>query len=183
MEQQLSSLQSIALQPIALQQPEIHQIWQCLHQIADPELPTLSITDLGMVREVTASQNEQNGQTGWQVVFTPTYSGCPATDFLINEIRTTLAQAGFSPVHIDVSLSPAWTTDWMNADARKRLRESGIAPPQGAACERPADTESITCPRCGSHQTEKISEFGSTACKALYRCQHCLEPFDYFKCI
>ncbi|PHM35641.1 1,2-phenylacetyl-CoA epoxidase subunit PaaD [Xenorhabdus innexi] len=171
-----------------LQQPEIHQIWQCLHQIADPELPTLSITDLGMVREVTTFRNEQNGQNGWQVVFTPTYSGCPATDFLINEIRTTLTQAGFFPVHIDVSLSPAWTTDWMNADARQRLRESGIAPPQGAACERSgrktsADTESIICPRCGSQQTEKISEFGSTACKALYRCQHCLEPFDYFKCI
>ncbi|AYA41700.1 phenylacetate-CoA oxygenase subunit PaaJ [Xenorhabdus nematophila] len=167
MEQQLKTLQ----------QPEIHQIWQCLHHIADPELPALSITDLGMIRAVTPLSS------GWRVTFTPTYSGCPATEFLLNEIRQTLTKAGFAPVYIDVSLTPAWTTDWMSADARQRLRESGIAPPQGLACEKPTDAESITCPRCGSHETEKISEFGSTACKALYRCQQCLEPFDYFKCI
>ncbi|PHM44819.1 phenylacetate-CoA oxygenase subunit PaaJ [Xenorhabdus mauleonii] len=161
----------------ALQQPEVHQIWQCLHKIADPELPALSITDLGMVRAVTPLQ------TGWQVTFTPTYSGCPATEFLINEIRQLLTQAGFAPVHVNVSLSPAWTTDWMNADAKQRLKESGIAPPQGLSCEKPAEADPIHCPRCGSHETEKISEFGSTACKALYRCQQCLEPFDYFKCI
>ncbi|MBD2814746.1 phenylacetate-CoA oxygenase subunit PaaJ [Xenorhabdus sp. Flor] len=183
MEQQFNTLQLNTLQLIVLQQPEVHQIWQCLHQIADPELPTLSITDLGMVRAVLPFSTEQAGQTGWQVIFTPTYSGCPATEFLVNEIHTTLTQSGFSPVHVDVSLSPAWTTDWMNADARQRLRESGIAPPQGSACEKPADTESIICPRCSSHETEKISEFGSTACKALYRCRQCLEPFDYFKCI
>ncbi|WP_237385750.1 1,2-phenylacetyl-CoA epoxidase subunit PaaD [Xenorhabdus sp. Sc-CR9] len=167
MEQQLKTLQ----------QPEVHQIWQCLHQIADPELPALSITDLGMIRTVTPLQS------GWRVTFTPTYSGCPATEFLLNEISNTLTQAGFSPVYIEVSLTPAWTTDWMNADARQRLRESGIAPPQGLVCEKRTDAEPITCPRCGSHETEKISEFGSTACKALYRCQQCLEPFDYFKCI
>ncbi|WP_258086447.1 1,2-phenylacetyl-CoA epoxidase subunit PaaD [Xenorhabdus bovienii] len=160
-----------------LQPPAIHQIWQCLHQIADPELPVLSITDLGMVRAVTPQQ------TGWRVIFTPTYSGCPATEYLINEIQQTLARAGFTPVTIEISLTPAWTTDWMSADAKQRLRESGIAPPQGLACEKPIETETITCPRCGSHETEKISEFGSTACKALYRCQQCLEPFDYFKCI
>ncbi|WP_340617781.1 1,2-phenylacetyl-CoA epoxidase subunit PaaD [Xenorhabdus entomophaga] len=175
MEQQYNTLFRASVQP-----PEIHQIWQCLHQIADPELPVLSITDLGMIRAVTPMQDMQNG---WRVTFTPTYSGCPATEYLLNAIQETLTQAGFAPVDIEVSLTPAWTTDWINADAKQRLREFGIAPPQGLACEKPADAEPIICPRCGSHTTEKISEFGSTACKALYRCQQCLEPFDYFKCI
>ncbi|CDG19606.1 1,2-phenylacetyl-CoA epoxidase subunit PaaD [Xenorhabdus doucetiae] len=161
----------------AIQPPEIHQIWQCLQQIADPELPALSITDLGMIRAVTPLQH------GWQVTFTPTYSGCPATEYLIEIMQETLAQAGFSPVYIEVSLTPAWTTDWINAEARQRLRASGIAPPQGWVCEKTADMEPITCPYCGSHETEKISEFSSTACKALYRCCACLEPFDYFKCL
>ncbi|MDC9581047.1 phenylacetate-CoA oxygenase subunit PaaJ [Xenorhabdus sp. PR6a] len=161
----------------AIQPPEIHQIWQCLQQIADPELPALSITDLGMIRAVTPLQN------GWQVTLTPTYSGCPATEYLIGIIQETLAQAGFSPVRIEVSLTPAWTTDWINAEAKQRLRVSGIAPPQGLVCEKTADIEPITCPYCGSHVTEKISEFSSTACKALYRCRDCLEPFDYFKCL
>ncbi|WFQ79014.1 phenylacetate-CoA oxygenase subunit PaaJ [Xenorhabdus sp. SF857] len=160
-----------------IQPPEIHQIWQCLHQIADPELPALSITDLGMIRVVTPLQN------GWRVTFTPTYSGCPATEYLIGIIQETLTQAGFAPVDIEVSLNPAWTTDWINADAKQRLRAAGIAPPQGLACEKTADMVPITCPYCGSHKTETISEFGSTACKALYRCRDCLEPFDYFKCI
>ncbi|MBC8950447.1 MULTISPECIES: 1,2-phenylacetyl-CoA epoxidase subunit PaaD [Xenorhabdus] len=160
-----------------IQPPEVHQIWQCLHQIADPELPALSITDLGMIRAVTSLQN------GWRVTFTPTYSGCPATEYLLETIQEILAQAGFSPVHIEVSLNPAWTTDWINADAKQRLRESGIAPPQGLACERTANMNPIICPYCDSHETEKISEFGSTACKALYRCRDCWEPFDYFKCI
>ncbi|WP_338884003.1 1,2-phenylacetyl-CoA epoxidase subunit PaaD [Xenorhabdus sp. TH1] len=160
-----------------IQPPEVHQIWQCLHQIADPELPALSITDLGMIRAVTPLQN------GWRVTFTPTYSGCPATEYLIETIQKILAQAGFSPIHIEVSLHPAWTTDWINANAKQRLRASGIAPPQGLVCEKTADMKPITCPYCGSHATEKISEFGSTACKALYRCRDCWEPFDYFKCI
>ncbi|MDR0218781.1 MAG: phenylacetate-CoA oxygenase subunit PaaJ [Enterobacteriaceae bacterium] len=183
METQFDTLQKETILQ-APQPPEIHQIWQCLHQIADPELPALSITDLGMIRSVSPFQRDGQ-QNGWQIVFTPTYSGCPATEFLINEIRTTLAQAGLKPVHIVVSLSPAWTTDWLNADARQRLRESGIAPPlsQSSACEKPAELDFIECPRCGSHHTEQISEFGSTACKALYRCKQCLEPFDYFKCI
>ncbi|MEQ1963341.1 1,2-phenylacetyl-CoA epoxidase subunit PaaD [Xenorhabdus khoisanae] len=175
MGQQYNTLFRASVQP-----PEIHQIWQCLHQISDPELPVLSITDLGMIRAVTPMQGMQNG---WRVTFTPTYSGCPATEYLLNAIQETLTQAGFAPVDIEVSLTPAWTTDWMNEDAKQRLREFGIAPPQGLACEKPANVEPIICPRCGSHTTEKISEFGSTACKALYRCQQCLEPFDYFKCI
>ncbi|MTB65456.1 phenylacetate-CoA oxygenase subunit PaaJ [Providencia sp. wls1943] len=164
-------------QRMQLQSPDIHQIWQQLQQIPDPELPALSITDLGMVRHVKPTEQ------GWQIGFTPTYSGCPATEFLINEIKTVLDSAGFSPVDVEVVLTPAWTTDWMNQDAKRRLREFGIAPPQGTACEHPEHTGAIYCPRCDSEQTEKISEFGSTACKALYRCNECLEPFDYFKCI
>ncbi|WP_447884223.1 1,2-phenylacetyl-CoA epoxidase subunit PaaD [Serratia fonticola] len=160
-----------------LQSAEIPQIWHCLQQISDPELPVLSITDLGMVRDV-----ERDG-AGWHITFTPTYSGCPATEYLLNAIEQTLNEAGFSPVKITISLSPAWTTDWMNADARQRLREYGVAPPQGQTCEKPLAHGSVQCPRCGSEHTEKISEFGSTACKALYRCCECREPFDYFKCI
>ncbi|MBS0923358.1 phenylacetate-CoA oxygenase subunit PaaJ [Providencia sp. JGM181] len=164
-------------QRMQLQSPDIHQIWQQLQQIPDPELPALSITDLGMVRHVKPTEQ------GWQIGFTPTYSGCPATEFLINEIKMVLDSAGFSPVDVEVVLTPAWTTDWMNQDAKRRLREFGIAPPQGTACEHPEHTGAICCPRCDSEKTEKISEFGSTACKALYRCNECLEPFDYFKCI
>ncbi|EHM42771.1 1,2-phenylacetyl-CoA epoxidase subunit PaaD [Hafnia alvei] len=160
-----------------LQSPEIHQIWQCLHAISDPELPVLSITDLGMVRGVTPLKK------GWLVTFTPTYSGCPATEFLISAIQETLTEAGFSPVQVEICLTPAWTTDWMNVEAKNRLREYGVAPPQGLICEKPLSTETVQCPRCGSHDSQKVSEFGSTACKALYRCKQCLEPFDYFKCI
>lgn len=160
-----------------LQPAEIPQIWHCLQQISDPELPVLSITDLGMVRDV-----EREG-AGWHITFTPTYSGCPATGYLLSAIEQTLNEAGFSPVKITISLSPAWTTDWMNADARQRLREYGVAPPQGQTCEKPLAHGPVQCPRCGSSSTEKISEFGSTACKALYRCCECREPFDYFKCI
>lgn len=160
-----------------VQSPEIHKIWQCLHQISDPELPVVSITDLGMVRGV-----ESYGQ-GWRVRFTPTYSGCPATEFLLDAIKKTLADAGFAPVVVEIQLNPAWTTDWMNAETKKRLQEYGVAPPQGMACHRHETPLMVQCPRCGSERTEKISEFGSTACKALYRCLHCLEPFDYFKCI
>ncbi|QLJ32089.1 phenylacetate-CoA oxygenase subunit PaaJ, partial [Serratia marcescens] len=146
-----------------LQPAEIPQIWHCLQQISDPELPVLSITDLGMVRDVA-----RDG-AGWRVTFTPTYSGCPATEFLLNAIEQRLAAAGFSPVQVDIRLSPAWTTDWMNADARERLRQYGVAPPQGHTCDRPHAHGPVACPRCGSTHSEKISEFGSTACKALYR--------------
>ena len=160
-----------------LQSPQLHQIWQQLQQIPDPELPALSITDLGMIRNVLATPN------GWKVLFTPTYSGCPATEFLLNEIKQVLHHAGFSNIEIEVVLTPAWTTDWMNQNAKQRLRDFGIAPPVGKSCEHPEHSGPIRCPRCDSQQTEKISEFGSTACKALYRCRECFEPFDYFKCI
>lgn len=142
----------------------------------DPEVPVLTITDLGMVRSVA-----RHGD-GWVIGFTPTYSGCPATEHLLGEIRTVMNDHGFQPVHIVLQLDPPWTTDWMSQDARERLRQYGISPPQGHACHADMPAE-VSCPRCGSTHTSLISEFGSTACKALYRCDSCREPFDYFKCI
>lgn len=155
---------------------EVRQIWALLEQIQDPEVPVLSITDLGMVRSVSP-QGE-----GWVIGFTPTYSGCPATEHLLGEIRAVMTRHGFTPVHIVLQLDPPWTTDWMNAGARERLRQYGISPPQAHACHAGLPP-AVSCPRCGSTHTTLISEFGSTACKALYRCDSCREPFDYFKCI
>ncbi|MFP2237429.1 1,2-phenylacetyl-CoA epoxidase subunit PaaD [Pseudescherichia vulneris] len=155
---------------------EVHQIWALLSQIPDPEVPVLTITDLGMVRSVTPQAD------GWVVGFTPTYSGCPATEHLLGEIRTAMTAQGFTPVHIVLQLDPPWTTDWMTPDARERLRQYGISPPQAHACHSGMPTD-VACPRCASTHTTMISEFGSTACKALYRCNSCREPFDYFKCI
>ncbi|KAF1369189.1 1,2-phenylacetyl-CoA epoxidase subunit PaaD [Yokenella regensburgei] len=155
---------------------EVRQIWALLEQIPDPEVPVLSITDLGMVRSVSP-QGE-----GWVIGFTPTYSGCPATEHLLGEIRAVMTRNGFTPVHIVLQLDPPWTTDWMNAGARERLRQYGISPPQAHACHAGLPP-AVSCPRCGSTHTTLISEFGSTACKALYRCDSCREPFDYFKCI
>ncbi len=155
---------------------EVPQIWSLLSQIPDPEIPVLTITDLGMVRSVEAQGD------GWSIGFTPTYSGCPATDHLIGAICDTLTAHGFAPVQVAIQLDPAWTTDWMTPDARERLRQYGISPPAGHSCHAHLAAE-VTCPRCASTSTTLISEFGSTACKALYRCDSCREPFDYFKCI
>ncbi|HEY4467742.1 MAG TPA: 1,2-phenylacetyl-CoA epoxidase subunit PaaD [Klebsiella sp.] len=155
---------------------EVHAIWNLLSTIPDPEVPVLTLTDLGMIRSI------KHGNEGWVIGFTPTYSGCPATEYLMGEIRALMAEHGYTPVHIVLQLDPPWTTDWMSPDARERLRQYGISPPQTHACrtEMPVD---VVCPRCGSTHTSLISEFGSTACKALYRCDSCREPFDYFKCI
>ena len=160
----------------AIAPADVHAIWALLSEIPDPEVPVLTITDLGMVRSV-APRGE-----GWVIGFTPTYSGCPATEHLLGEIRAAMARHGYTPVHIVLQLDPPWSTDWMNQAARERLRQYGISPPQGHACH--ADMPAVvSCPRCGSTHTSLISEFGSTACKALYRCDSCREPFDYFKCI
>ncbi|MEF3110240.1 phenylacetate-CoA oxygenase subunit PaaJ [Raoultella sp. WB_B2P2-3] len=160
----------------AIAPADVHAIWTLLSAIPDPEVPVLTITDLGMVRSV-APRGE-----GWVIGFTPTYSGCPATEHLLGEIRAAMARHGYAPVHIVLQLDPPWTTDWMNQAARERLRQYGISPPQGHACHAGMPQE-VVCPRCGSLHTSLISEFGSTACKALYRCDSCREPFDYFKCI
>lgn len=163
-------------QTLTVTGPQVRAVWKLLSTISDPEIPVLTLTDLGMVRSVEHDDN------GWHIGFTPTWSGCPATAFLQDAIRDTLARHGYTPVRVSVCLHPAWTTAWMSEAAKARLREYGISPPVGHSCsaELPAHVE---CPRCGSLHTTLISEFSSTACKALWRCESCREPFDYFKCI
>jgi ring-1,2-phenylacetyl-CoA epoxidase subunit PaaD len=150
-----------------------------LDTVTDPEIPVLSIGDLGMLRGVRL-----DGDTV-RVTITPTYSGCPAMGIIELDIVTALASAGFDDVQIEHKLSPAWTTDWLTAAGRRKLTDYGIAPPVEASTSKRAlfAEVSVACPRCKSANTERISEFGSTACKALYRCRACAEPFDYFKCI
>jgi len=164
------------IQHLTLEPAQVRAVWALLATIPDPEVPVLSITDLGMVRSVTHQAR------GWVIGFTPTYSGCPATEHLLAAIRETMSAHGYLPVHIVIQLDPPWTTDWMSVEARERLRRYGISPPQGNACQHGLPQE-VSCPRCGSTRSTLISEFGSTACKALYRCDSCREPFDYFKCI
>ena len=149
-----------------------------LEGVTDPELPFLTLSDMGILRDVRVA-----GDTV-EVAITPTYSGCPAMDVIAIDITTTLAKAGFDNVRIDRVLSPAWTTDWLTAAARDKLRANGIAPPERAQGKRAlfAATE-VACPTCGSKSTRRVSEFGSTPCKAHYRCLDCREPFQYFKCI
>jgi len=155
--------------------------WQALSQVYDPEVPVLTVLDLGMIRGV-----DINADNEIVVRLTPTYSGCPATDMLKDEIKSTFTERGLTPVKVVVDLSEAWTTDWMSEAGKQKLQDYGIAPPQGDAHSCGSHmplTGGVTCPHCRSQQTEIISEFGSTACKALYKCLDCLEPFDYFKCI
>jgi ring-1,2-phenylacetyl-CoA epoxidase subunit PaaD len=152
--------------------------WDILGRVPDPEIPAISVTELGIVREVRTEGD------GIEVVVTPTYSGCPATEAIERSIREALSAAGAGEVRIRQQLAPAWTTDWMDADARERLRSYGIAPPGecAAANEQPLTfVARVACPRCESEDTERLSQFGSTACKALYRCRVCREPFEYFK--
>jgi len=156
------------------------QAWELLQQVPDPELPAVSVCELGIVREVRAAPD------GVTVIVTPTYSGCPATDMIQNAIREALRDAGAGRVSVETRLSPAWTSDWISAEARAKLRAHGIAPPQAAAGEAWQPLPFVaprapSCPRCGARETTRVSEFGSTACKALYRCVRCCEPFEYFK--
>ncbi|MEN9887520.1 MAG: putative 1,2-phenylacetyl-CoA epoxidase, subunit [Pseudomonadota bacterium] len=160
-------------------------IWALLEQITDPEIPVVSLRELGILREV------REGNAGLEVVITPTYSGCPAMEQIEDDIRTTLTQHGIAAAVI-TQLSPVWTTDWMTPEARDKLRSYGIAPPHCAHSDstdsavlrfapRSGQPLAVPCPQCGSHNTTETSHFGSTACKALYRCLDCMEPFDYFK--
>lgn len=145
--------------------------------VVDPEIPVLSIADLGILRDVVMS-----GDT-LRVVITPTYSGCPAMNMIALEIEVALAKAGFGAVEVETVLTPAWTTDWMTEEGRRKLKEYGVAPPvKGAGRRALFGTEEVACPQCGSTGTEQLAEFGSTSCKSLWRCKTCLEPFDYFKC-
>ena len=151
--------------------PAVEQVWSWLAEIPDPEVPAVSIVDLGIVRDVQFSGDQ------CVVTVTPTYSGCPATEVIAQNIRQTLADHGIEQVQLQTRLSPPWTTDWMNAAAKEKLSGYGIAPPNTLISISPG----IACPLCGSIRTGLLSQFGSTPCKALYRCQDCLEPFDYFK--
>lgn len=159
--------------------PTIADVRAVLEDVRDPEIPILTIADLGILRDVALEDGE------FVIVITPTYSGCPAMNTIEQDIRTALTAAGIERARIDTRLAPAWTTDWLSVEGRRKLLEVGIAPPVGASTDKRAlgSAPAIACPQCGSHATERVSEFGSTACKALYRCRDCLEPFDYFKCI
>ena len=160
------------------QQPEA-QIWAWLEEVADPEIPVVSVVDLGIVRDFRLHQN------GIEVDVSPTYSGCPATEVIEQDIVTALESKGLAPVVIKRVLSPPWTTDWISDRGRRKLHEYGIAPPEHGASKRELmrGVRAIACPQCKSLQTTCVSEFGSTACKAAYKCDDCLEPFEYFKCI
>jgi ring-1,2-phenylacetyl-CoA epoxidase subunit PaaD len=168
--------------------PTTDQVWDWLSQVPDPEIPVISLTDLGIIRGV-----EWQGNT-LVVAVTPTYSGCPATSIINLDIETALRDHGIENLRLERRLSPPWTTDWISETGREKLRAYGIAPPiDGTAADGRLDARisrmaaasnlCVTCPQCGSNHTEKVSQFGSTPCKASYRCQDCLEPFDYFKCI
>ena len=154
-------------------------IWHLLEEVKDPEVPVLSIVDLGIVRAVSTEGDQIN------ITITPTYSGCPAMDVINMDIRLKLLEKGYRKFHIQQSLSPAWTTEWMSEEGKRKLKAYGIAPPndkqQFCNTEMFAE-EAVQCPRCGSYHTRLVSQFGSTACKAMYQCQDCKEAFDYFKC-
>jgi ring-1,2-phenylacetyl-CoA epoxidase subunit PaaD len=151
--------------------------WDAAAQVVDPEIPVLTIADLGVLRDVAVSDGHV------EVAITPTYSGCPAMNMIALEIELALEREGFGKPRIRTVLAPAWTTDWMSDDGRRKLREYGIAPPQPGSGRRALfGVQQVACPQCGSENTEVLSEFGSTSCKALWRCRSCREPFDYFKC-
>lgn len=155
------------------------QIWQWLYEVSDPEIPVLTIVDLGVVRDV-----QLNGEN-IDITITPTYSGCPAMKVMEEDIIAKLKEKGVDNVKVDLVLSPAWTTDWITEDGRQKLLEYGIAPPADEVDKSVlfAKPPVVACPKCGSEDTRMISQFGSTACKAHYQCNSCLEPFDYFKCL
>ena len=154
----------------AMDRPSTEQVWTWLNEIPDPEIPAISLTDLGIIRDVAWHDDTLT------VTVTPTYSGCPATSLINMEIETALRAHGIDKLDLKRQLSPAWTTDWMTEEGRKKLEAYGIAPPQPAGGPK-------ACPRCQSDNLERLSQFGSTPCKAQWRCRDCLEPFDYFKCI
>jgi ring-1,2-phenylacetyl-CoA epoxidase subunit PaaD len=160
----------------SIKSTEEKKIWQILETVCDPEVPVLSILDLGIVRDVKVKDS------GVEIIITPTYSGCPAMDAISMDIRLKMIEHGYKNVTITTILSPAWTTDWMSEAGKRKLLEYGIAPPQYRSAAAGNKEENIECPQCHSHNTKLLSQFGSTACKALYQCNDCKEPFDYFKC-
>jgi ring-1,2-phenylacetyl-CoA epoxidase subunit PaaD len=173
--------------------PTLDQIWNWMEEVVDPEIPVISVVDLGIVRDLTWCEDQ--GEPKLIVTITPTYSGCPATAVIKRDIVTALRERGITNMQIETRLAPAWTTDWLSEQGKRRLREYGIAPPQrfhrrpvsgssqSCCSESYAESEAaIECPRCGSKNARMVSQFGSTPCKAFYVCDACCEPFDYFKC-
>lgn len=160
-----------------LERPSTDDVWRWLEDVPDPEIPVVSVVDLGIVRDVAREGEELI------VTVTPTYSGCPATAVIALDIEEALRRKGVQNVRLKTQLSPAWTTDWITDEAREKLREYGIAPPVGeASCAGALKASGpVACPHCRSTKTEEVSRFGSTPCKASWRCNDCLEPFDYFK--
>lgn len=155
----------------------INKALKLMEEVFDPEIPALSIIDLGIVRDIQLSNDVI------EIFITPTYSGCPAMDVISMNIRMALVENGFKKIKITQQLSPAWTTDWMTENGKEKLTAYGIAPPIGKSFDKKYLEElKVECPHCHSLNTKLISQFGSTACKALYQCNDCLEPFDYFKC-
>jgi len=154
-------------------------IWEFLEDVSDPEVPVLTVVDLGVVRDVFKQDNNR-----WKIIITPTYSGCPAMQVIEEDIQERLKKEDIE-ADIELVLSPAWTTDWLSENGRKKLEEYGIAPPQNEADKSVLFGEKtiVPCPLCKSKNTKLVSQFGSTACKAHYQCNECLEPFDYFKCL
>lgn len=156
-------------------------IYKLLDTIPDPEIPVISIVELGVVRDVKLA-DEKNVE----VIITPTYSGCPAMKQMEDDVRKKLSENGFDTIKITTVYNPPWTTDWLSAEAKEKLQKYGIAPPEESTTDKSFLTgkhKAVTCPRCKRKNTVMISQFGSTACKALYQCKDCLEAFDYFKCI
>lgn len=159
--------------------PSEQAIWELLEAVKDPEVPVLSVVDLGIIRSVAITGSQIS------IIITPTYSGCPAMDVISMDIRLKLIEHGYRDVTIRQSLSPAWSTDWMSEEGKNKLRSFGIAPPlprQQFCTTEMFLEEAVPCPRCNSYHTQLISQFASTACKAMYRCLDCKEAFDYFKC-
>lgn len=156
------------------------EIWKHLETVSDPEVPVLSILDLGIVRSVKITPSNEI-----EITITPTYSGCPAMNYIEKSIREVLKEHGFSNVKVTTTLSPAWTTDWMSENGKKKLLAYGIAPPVNEVDKLVLFGQQpiVPCPQCQSKNTKMLSQFGSTACKALFQCQDCQEPFDYFKCL
>lgn len=158
------------------------EIWNCLSEIPDPDIPVVSITELGLVRKVEIDPKEKI-----TVSLTPSYSGCPAMSFFQSEIKSALKRKGVNNVEIKIVYSPDWTTDWISDTAKEKMRKHGIAPPEKVAEDEPllcAEVKKqVACPWCSSINTKRTSQFGSTPCKALWFCNACQQPFEYFKCI
>lgn len=158
----------------------VKSVWELLNTIPDPEIPVISIVELGVVRDVKILDENI------EIVITPTYTGCPATNFFEKDITTELTKVGFKDIQITHQYNPPWSTDLISEESREKLRAYGIAPPVGKSSDKKfllGKTPQIQCPQCASKNTKMVSQFGSTACKSLYQCNDCLETFDYFKCI